>query len=177
MFPGGANSELRPFRIDRYDKQTREGRDVPQAMVKAWDHASEFPQRRGRAGVYFRFSFKGGDDAKVRAGLNSQGLPNQATLDEQHRAAGVTLFRETGWWTVWRRTRISAYCPMGVPTNTERPSGVPNWDTIRDLFRQAFLEVENNGRPLREINYAAVVTDAVYRNTIMAMLASHPPAG
>ena len=177
MFPEGANSELRPFRIDRYDKQTREGRDVPQAMVKAWDHASEFPQRRGRAGVYFRFSFKGGDDAKVRAGLNFEGLPNQATLDEQHRAAGVTLFRETGRWTVWRRTRISAYCPMGVPTNTERPSGVPNWEIIRDLFRQAFLEVENNGRPLREINYAAVVTDAVYRNTIMAMPASHRPAG
>jgi hypothetical protein len=65
---------------------------------------------------------------------------------------------------------------MGVPTATERPSGVPNWDTIRDMFKQAFIEVENNGQPLQILNYASIITDKVYRDTVMAMPSSHRPA-
>jgi len=45
------------------------------------------------------------------------------------------------------------------------------------MFKQAFIEVENNGAPLQIINYATVITDAVYRATVMAMPASHRPAG
>jgi peptidoglycan hydrolase-like protein with peptidoglycan-binding domain len=177
QFPKDDGSKLEPYKIDRFDKQVRGGKPFPQAMVKAWDDPALFPQRKGRAGVYFRFSNKGGDDAKVRAALNFEGLPNQATLDADHTAAGVTLFAETGRWTVWRRTRFSAYCAMGVPTATERPSGVPNWATIRDLFKQAFIEVENNGTPLQILNYAAIITDPVYRATVMAMPSSHRPPG
>ncbi|MEO6759969.1 MAG: peptidoglycan-binding protein, partial [Saprospiraceae bacterium] len=80
MFPNDAGSKLEPYAIDRFDKETRAAKDFPQAIVKAWDDPAQFPKRKGRAGVYFRFSIKGGDDAKVRAVLNFEKLPNQKSL-------------------------------------------------------------------------------------------------
>ncbi len=177
MFPNDAGSKLAPYSIARYQQETRDAKDFQQAVVLAWDDPAQFPLRKGRAGVYFRFSFKGGDDGKVRAGLTFVSLPNQKYLEDSHKAAGVTLFQQTGRWTIWRRTRFSAYCAMAVPTASQRPSGQPNWGTIHDFFKQAYLDVENNGQPLNILNYSTVITDAVYRATITGLPAGHKPPG
>src|SRR6267143_1873696 len=62
-FPDSAGSKLAPFTVRGYGNQTRGGVVFEQAFVNAWDDANQFQQRKGRAGAYFRFSSKGGDDA------------------------------------------------------------------------------------------------------------------
>jgi hypothetical protein len=174
VFPNNAGSKLEPYAIDHYDTETRGGKDFHQAVVKAWDDASKNARCKGRAGVYFRFSMKGGDDAKVRTALTFKGLPNQKQLETDHQGVAANLFKETGRWTIWRRTRISAYCTqVAAPP---RASGLPNFGAIRDRWREAFIEVESNGQPKMTLNYATVVTQAVYSTTIVAMPASHRPA-
>jgi hypothetical protein len=175
MFPNDAPSKLEPYAIDRYDRETRGGKDFHRALVKAWDDASKNPRCKGHAGVYFRFSMKGGDDAKVRTALSFKGLPNEKQLEKDHEGVAGNLAKETGRWTIWRRTRISAYCTqVAAPP---RASGLPNFGTIRDRWKEAFIDVENNGQPTTNPNYAAVVTQAVYNATILAMPATHRPAG
>lgn len=177
MFPNSADSKLEPYKIEKYDKVSRgtPAKDVHFAQVNAWDDAAKFPERRGRAGAYFRFSTKGGDDAKVRVGLTFQGLPNKDFLETEHKPREADLFKETGRWTVWRRTRISAYCTqVAAPPRT---SGLPDFGVIRDRWAEAFIEVENNGTPVQTLTYSTIVTEAVYKATIMAMPASHRPAG
>ena len=77
-FPDDAGSRLSPFTVRGYGNQTRGGVVFQQAFVNAWDDANLHQQRKGRAGAYFRFSTKGGDDAKVRASISFDGLPNKA---------------------------------------------------------------------------------------------------
>ncbi len=177
MFPETADSKLEPYKIEKYDKVSRgtPAAEVHYAQVNAWDDEAKFPERKGRAGAYFRFSMKGGDDAKVRVGLTFQGLPNKDFLEKEHKPREADLFKETGRWTVWRRARISAYCTqVAAPPRT---SGLPSFATIRDRWAEAFIELENSGSPIQTLTYATVVTEAVYKATIMAMPASHRPAG
>jgi peptidoglycan hydrolase-like protein with peptidoglycan-binding domain len=175
MFPNDAGSKLEPYKIDRYDKESRGGTDFHQAIVKAWDDATKHPRCKGRAGVYFRFSTKGGDDAKIRVALTFKKLPNEKQLEADHKPFEANLFKETGRWTVWRRTRVSAYCSMiAAPP---RASGSPNFATIAGHWKEAFIEVENGGTPLQTLTYTTVVTDAVYKAAVLGMPATHRPPG
>ena len=175
MFPNSADSVLDPYKIDRYDKETRGGADFQRAIVKCWDDTTKNPRCKGRAGVYFRFSFKGGDDAKVRASLAFKGLPNEKQLTDDHQGVAANLIKETGRWTIWRRTRISAYCTqIATPP---RASGLPNFGTISGHWKEAFIEVENSGNPMNTLTYSTVVTQAAYNTAILAMPATHKPAG
>ena len=171
-FPATPDNHLEPFVFDKFDTEVRGANTFQRAVVKAWDYATPHPLRLGRAGIYFRMSIKGGDDAKVRAALSFKGLSNEATLEADHASVSANLFRETGRWTVWRRARVSAYCQQAPPT---RPSGLPNWGSVRDRWRDAFIEVENNGAPMQNLNYAAVVTEAVYKAAILALPPAHRP--
>ncbi|HEY3840182.1 MAG TPA: peptidoglycan-binding domain-containing protein, partial [Bryobacteraceae bacterium] len=175
MFPQGSLDKLEPYTVDHYDTENRGGTDFHRAIVKAYDDATANPHSRGHAGIYFRFSMKGGDDAKVRAALTFKGLPNEAQLTTDHSGAADQLFQETGRWTVWRRTRISAYCTqVDAPP---RPSGLPDFVKIAGRWNEAFIEVENGGSPITTLTYTTVVTQDVYNNTITGMPASHRPAG
>jgi len=166
-FPNDSGNKLDPFSIDRYDSESRAGKTFHCAVVKAFWDAAKHARCKGRAGIYFRFSFKGGDNAKVRAALFFKGLPNEATLVNDHKSVAANLIKETGRWTVWRRTRISAYCPMVNPP--PRTSGLPDWADIRDRWKQAFIEVENNGNPLQNLVYTTVVPEATYKAAITGM--------
>lgn len=172
-FPNDAASTLVPWKVRGYDTETRGGKTFHRALVNAWAHLTDHPDRRGRAGVYFRHTFKGGDDAKVRAAITFEGLPNKDKLVEFHKPYANDLFKETGRWTIWRRAKMNAYCQQAAPS---RASGSPTWGTIRDWWHDAFIEMENNGNPASNLNYGTVVTEAVYKAAIMAMPASHRPA-
>ena len=172
-FPDSAGSKLAPFTVRGYGNQTRGGVVFEQAFVNAWDDANQFQQRKGRAGAYFRFSSKGGDDAKIRVGLSFDGLSNKAALETAHAARANDLAKETGRWTVWRRSRLNAYCQQAVPT---RASGTPNWGTIGNRWAQAFIEMENNGNPESTLTYSTTVTEAIFKAAILAMPATHKPA-
>ena len=172
-FPDDAGSKLAPFAVRGYGSQTRGGVVFEQAFANAWDDGNQFQQRKGRAGAYFRFSTKGGDDAKIRVSLSFDGLPNKVVLETAHAARANDLAKETGRWTVWRRSRLNAYCQQAVPT---RASGTPNWGTIRDRWAQAFIEMENNGNPESTLTYSTTVTEAVFKAAILAMPATHKPA-
>lgn len=175
MFPNDASSKLAPYAIDRYEADSRGGKDFQRAIVKAWDDASTNPRCKGRAGVYFRFSTKGGDDGKVLVALSFKGLPNEAQLKTDHTALAPQLYKETGRWTIWRRTRISAYCTqVAAPP---RASGLPDFGKIAGRWKEAFIEVENSGNPTTTLTYSTVVTQDVYNTTITGMPASHKPAG
>jgi len=89
-----------------------------------------------------------------------------------HRAP-IDLAKETGRWTIWRRSRLNAYCQQAVPT---RASGTPSWGTIRDRWAQAFIEMENNGNPESTLTYSTTVTEAIFKAAILAMPATHKPA-
>ncbi len=173
-FPNDADSTLVPYAVRGYDTEERSSTTYHRALVNAWDHASDHAARKGRAGAYFRHSHKGGDDAKVRVALTFKGRPNEATLLRDHEDRADALAVELGRWTVWRRAKLNAYCQQAAPTRT---SGSPNWGTIRDWWKQAFLEIENSGSPASVLTYSTVITSAVYKAAIVAMPATHRPAG
>ncbi len=179
-FPNSAESVLDPYSIARYDTEDRGGKTFHRAVVAAWDHPTNHPKRRGRAGIYFRMSIVGGDTAKVSARITFKGLPNKDTLEKDHASFLKNLVKETGTWTVWRRTRISAYCQMVAP---RRSSGSPDWATIVGRYKQAFIEFENDGKPLRDSlagsfpSYSTVVTSAAYSTAILALPAAQRPVG
>lgn len=166
FFPNDSGNKLLPYSIARYDKETRAGKEIHFALVKAFAHPTDHPRCKGRAGIYLRLSKVGGDDAKVRAALNFIGLPNAAQLNTDHTSVKANLAKETGRWTTFRRTRISAYCKQTTPS---RASGAPDFAQIRDRWAEAFIEVENNGQPLTTLNYTTVVTAAAYRAAILAL--------
>ena len=173
-FPKDAGSVLSPYSVRDYGTEVRSGTTYNRALVNAWDHATDHPRCKGRAGVYFRFSTKGGDNAKIRVSLTFAGLPNRVQLESDHKPYTANLTKETGQWTVWRRARISAYCKQAAPS---RPSGNVNWGTIRDRWREAFIELENGGNPLQIFTYTTVVTEAKYKRAIFALPAARRPAG
>jgi len=172
-FPNSADSKLEPYNIENYAQETRGKQSFHQARVKAWNHPTDFAGRKGRAGVYFRHSTKGGDDAKVRASITFDGLPNQADLDKLHRWRNPP-FAEAGRWTIWRRGRVSAYCQQTAPSRT---SGSPSWATIDAWWREAFIDMENRGKPGATLNYGTVIPSAVYKSTIVGMPVAQRPAG
>jgi hypothetical protein len=172
-FPNSADSELVPYKVTGYGQEKRGAVTFHRALVKVWDHATDHPERRGRAGVYFRHSNKGGDDAKVRASLTFEGLGNKADLEKLH-GWKTAPFAETGRWTVWRRARLNAYCEQTAPS---RKSGAPNWGTINAWWRQAFIEMENNGQPAAILSYGTVVPEAVFKKAIAGLPAGTRPAG
>ena len=168
-----ASSRLDPYAITGYDTEIRAPKTFHRAIVKAYDEARTNPRCRGKAGLYFRHSIKGGDDAKIRVSLSFKGLPNQAQLEADHAGNAANLVKETGRWTVWRRARVSAYC-----TQIAAPGrGLPNWASVRDMWKEAFIEIENGGAPLQIINYATVVDQAAYNAAIVGIPVSHRPAG
>lgn len=173
-FPNDSDSRLAPYSVTGYASETRAGRVRHQAVTPAWDHASDHPRCKGRAGAYFRHSTKGGDDAKVRVGINFDGLSNAALLRNLHAPHAATLFAEAGRWTLWRRSKLNAYCQQAAPT---RVSGSPNWAQIAAWWSEAFYEFEAGGSPATVLNYATLVTQAVYNATVLAMPASHRPPG
>jgi hypothetical protein len=172
-FPDDAGSKLEPFAVRGYGSETRGGASFHRALVDAWDHATDHPDRKGRAGAYFRFSIKGGDDAKIRAALSFDGLPNKAQLEGDHAARAADLVKETGRWTVWRRSHLNAYCQQAAPT---RKIGTPDWATIRDRWKQAFIEIDNAGRPMSVLDYATIVPEATFKAAILAMPVHKPPS-
>ncbi|HWC98333.1 MAG TPA: hypothetical protein VG456_16355 [Candidatus Sulfopaludibacter sp.] len=168
-FPDAAGSKLEPYTVKKYDTEDRGGKTFQRAIVEAWADITKFPKRKGRAGAYFRFSTKGGDNAKIRVSLAFKDLPNKDQLEKDHKDAKATLFKELGRWTVWRRSKINAYCRQGVAT---RKSGNPNFSIFRDRYKEAYIELENNGQPAQTLNYATVVTAAKYNAAILGL----PPA-
>ncbi len=170
-FPDAAGSALDPFKVRGYDKETRGGKEFHRALVDCHDHATEKPARKGRAGAYFRFSTKGGDDAKIRVAMTFEGRPNKDKLIEEHKAQAASLVKETGRWTVWRRTRLCAYVQQAAPT---RASGNPSWPDIAAKWGEAFIEFENFGLPLNTLVYSTIVTEATYKAAILG-LAVKPP--
>lgn len=173
-FPDAADSKLEPWTVRGYDTETRASTTFHRALVNAWDHPSDHPPRKGRAGAYFRHSTKGGDDAKVRVALTFKGRPNEATLNTDHTAQAANLVKELGRWTVWRRAKLNAYCQQAAPT---RASGSPSWATITDWWKEAFIEMDNGGNPGETLDYATVMPQATYETTIVGMPATHRPAG
>ncbi|MEM8558805.1 MAG: peptidoglycan-binding domain-containing protein [Bacteroidota bacterium] len=173
-FPDDADSRLAPYQVVRYGTEERHGTTFHRAIVAAHDHDTDHPTKRGCAGIYLRMSTKGGDDAKVRAALTFDGLPNKDKLDEAHQKQSPDWAAETGRWTTWRRMRVSAYCQQRTPT---RPSGSPNWNQITRWWAEAFIEVENGGKPLQIIDYASVVTEEAYRAALLSLPPTHRPFG
>ncbi|MBX3469079.1 MAG: peptidoglycan-binding protein [Planctomycetes bacterium] len=185
-FPDDAGSRLQPYRVHGYGRETRGGTEHHRALVKAWDHPTDFPLRRGRAGVYLRMSTKAGDNVRVRAALTFEGLPNKAALEAAHQDVLPALAVELPTWTVWRRTRFSAWCQQvpppatmwdGTPFDRGGVANQPDWAAIRDAYKHAFIEVENGGRPLEVVDYAATITEAVFKAAIARMPAKHRPPG
>jgi hypothetical protein len=172
-FPNDSGSKLDPYAVKKYDTEARDGKTFQHAIVEAWADPKDHPKRKGRAGVYFRFSIKGGDNAKVRAALSFKDLPNKDQLEKDHNAAKVTLFKELGRWTVWRRTKVNAYCEMGVPT---RPTKEIDWGEFRSRYREAYVEVEGAGAPT-SLSYTSVVTAAAYSAAILGLPATHAVPG
>jgi len=173
-FPSGADSKLEPFTVRGYDSETRGPKTYHRALVDAWDHATDHAPRKGRSGVYFRHSFKSGDDAKVRVAMTFSGRANEAQLETDHQGHVVNLSKELGRWTIWRRARVNAYCQQALPS---RASGSPNWATIRDWWSQAFIEMEHGGAPQQVLNYSTAIPSATYIAAILAAPVSHrPPA-
>jgi peptidoglycan hydrolase-like protein with peptidoglycan-binding domain len=173
-FPDDSGSKLDPYTVKKYDTESRGGKTFQRAIVEAWADAANHPKRKGRAGAYFRFSTKGGDNAKVRASLAFKDLPNKDQLEKDHAAAKVTLFKELGKWTVWRRSKVNAYCQQAAPS---RVSGSPTWSAFRDRYKEAYLEIENNGQPRQNLTYSSVVTQAKYNAAILGLPATHAVPG
>jgi hypothetical protein len=171
-FPDDADSKLAPYTVSDYAKETRDGKEYHCALTKCWDHKTDFRARCGRAGVYFRHSKIAGDDAKIRAALTFHNLPNKDELDKLHAPRKDHLFKETGRWQVWRRMRVSAYYQQRAPT---RVPADPDWGWAAARWKEAFLEVENNGSPLATPNYPGLINSPKYQAAITGMPAGYVP--
>ncbi len=123
------DTALAPFEKARCKKIKRGADDVDAAIVRCWDDPARHPARRGRAGAYVRMSTKGGDDAKLKVWLTFDGLANKDALVAAHQPREAQLTKETGRWTTWRRTRVSAFCQqVAPPANDGRRLNVVHWD-------------------------------------------------
>jgi LysM repeat protein len=173
-YPDDAASKLLPFKVRAYGSESRGGKDYHRALVDAWADLKDHPERKGRAGVYFRHTFKGGDDAKLRAAISFEGLPNKQQLIDAHKDQAKELVKETGRWTVWRRAKMNAYCQQAGPT---RVSGSPTWATIAAWWHDAFIEMEHNGAPATTLTYGTVVPAGIFKSTVAGMPGGYRPAG
>lgn len=174
-FPATAESRLLPWAAPTYADFSRGGTTFKAAVVPCFQgRAGTTDAYDGRSGLYFRFSTKGGDTARVRAAITFEGLPNKADLETAHQPYAATLLAQTGLWTVWRHTRVSAYCRMAAPTR--RPS-TPNWAQIRGWWNEAFIEVADQGNPALNLDYGTVVPGPVYTAALNALPAGKKPAG
>lgn len=172
FFPATPTDQLPPWRIKGYGEVVAGSSTLSAALVDAWDEPSQHADRQGKAGAYFRHSHKGGDAAKVRAQLYFKGLPNEEWISQAHE--GLNLSAETGRWTVWRRTKISAYCAQGP---AKRDAAAPDWSHVRDRFNEAFLEVENGGRPYEMVNLDQVLSERRYQELVAGLPPEHRPPG
>lgn len=171
-FPADADNRLAPWAAPTYGTETRGALTFHRALVPAFQGpVGRSHEYDGRAGLYFRMSTKAGDSFKLRAALDFSGLERREELTTAHQPHAATLVRETGTWTVWRHTRVSAFCRMTAPAT--RPQ--PNWATVRAWWNDAFLEVADQGAPKMVLDYATVVTEAAYKAAITGLPASHRP--
>jgi hypothetical protein len=181
-FPAGCS--LAPCKVARYAVETRDGVEHHRAIIPAHDPPCDAP-RRGRSCAYLRLSTIGGDDCKVRVALSFDGLEDQAALEAAHADVAPALVAEGKRWTTWRRTRYSLYCPMATPMAWRQPNrsdGLPDWSMIADGWKQAFIQLENEltlepvaGYPTRR--YEEIVTEDIYKATILALPANRRPPG
>jgi hypothetical protein len=171
-FPDDADSRLQPYTVKGYGTESRDGKTFQRALVDVYFHATDNPNRAGRAGLYLRHSLIAGDNVRVRAALSFDGLPNAAALTRDHAPHAQGLVAQSGTWTIWRRSRINAYCQQATSSR-----GKPIWSKVVSGWREAYIELENGGNPEKLFDYAAVVDAAKYKAAVMSLAPDHLPAG
>lgn len=137
--------------------------DAGQKVVfsKACVDGAKFPKRVGRAGVYFRPSFIGGDDYRITAELDFTGLPNQAELESLH---GITADVDTrphaqsGVIRIWRAARVAVRITWPARRND------PEWGKIAAEFQHAWLKMDTSTMVTKKIG--DVLTEGQYKKMV-----------
>lgn len=155
-----------------YDVKDDAGQKV--CFSVAGTDAAKFPNRVGKAGVFFRPSYIAGDAYQLRADLDFSTLPNHVELDKLH---GVTskskrVSGRTGTFEIWRRGKVAAR--LTWPKRTKDPE----WGKIKAEFAHANVDIDVSSIAVRPItdflslaDYRAVVTaNTVHTNPTLIIL-------
>lgn len=111
--------------------------DANVLFTKACVDGAKFPKRLGKAGFLFRPSHIAGDDYQITAFLDFKKLPNEDALRAAHGLADDTNIQAmTGTFRIWRTGKVALRITWPPRTNS------PEWNTIADEFRKAWLEVD-----------------------------------
>ncbi|MEM9457199.1 MAG: hypothetical protein AAGF11_23680 [Myxococcota bacterium] len=104
----------------------------------AHDDPAKHPAARGTAGVYFRPSNIGGDDYKLRAEIDFQGLANKAALEAAHGIVdeATRIHVETGVFRIWRFSTVAVHVRWPARTNSNQ------WPQVKQEFAKAYLDLD-----------------------------------
>jgi hypothetical protein len=151
-----------------YDVKDDAGQKV--CFSLAVTDAAKFPNRVGKAGVFFRPSYVAGDAYQLRADLDFSTLPNKTDLEKLH---GVTsrskrVSGRTGTFEVVHSSKIALQIAWPARKND------PQWKKIAAEFAHAYVEVDVGHLQKKPIT--DFLTQAEYRAIVIANTLHKNPA-
>ncbi len=124
-------------------------------------NGTDYPDKQGRAGAYFMASHKGGDIHQIKVRLYFDLDDNAKELKKIYYDGDKPkdeVTGKTGRLVVWRRTKVLAV----ISDHAWKAGKAPSWTDIRDEYRKAFVELEDNGSPEITRRYKDVINNTTY---------------
>jgi len=129
------------------------------------DEAEPNAKRLGRAGVFFRPSYISGDDYKLSAEIDFEGLPNKADLEKFHSYKAndpkSRIRKETGTFLIERFGKVAVNIDWPARTNSYQ------WTKTHRDFAHAYLDIDVGGITNKVIK--DVITEAEYRAVVQGI--------
>jgi len=127
-----------------------------------------YPKRVGKAGIYFRPSYVGGDDYQLSAEIDFTGEKNQAQLESFH---GITDAKSrpqsnsTGTFRIWLYNKVAVRVDWPARTNDN------DWDNIKAEYAHTYMDLDVSGIAVKNIDDPDVLTAAQYQAVVTAKTA------
>ncbi len=124
---------------------------------------AKYPKRLGKAGIFFRPSYVGGDDYTIRAEIAFTALPNKDVLEKNHGYTSDPKTRiQVQSGTIWIR-RFNA---IAVSVTWPPRKNSNQWDEIAGEFGKAYVDIDVKNIAVKKISDA--ITEAEYRAIVTA---------
>ena len=171
----GADYYKQPWFVgDQYIPYTVQD-DGGQKLVysRACVDKDKYPKRVGKAGIYFRPSYVGGDDYQLSAEIDFTGEKNQAELESFHGikdAKSRPQSNKTGTFRIWLYNKVAVQVDWPARTNSYE------WDKIKAEYAHSYIDLDTGGIAVKKIDDPGVLTAAQYKAIVTANTAHKNPA-
>jgi hypothetical protein len=130
-------------------------------FCRAFTDKDKFPKRVGKAGIYFRPSFIGGDDYRLTAEIDFTDETNKADLETFHKVTDVKsrLHIDTGTFRIWRTNRVALQLDWPKRANDY------DWDKIQAEYARNFIDIDIAGISVKKIK--EMLTEKEYKDIVV----------